>query len=120
MKPICTPKASESSPMVVGKSLVLFVQHLGNVPSFKNSRRLFFTHPKKRKWMDHCIQSFVSQLISASQTGPFGTCQACSKQFVIACAPLDDNWQELEIGRVSCKLTDSETAGATVTIERLS
>lgn len=105
--------------MSSGKRVTLEVKGLGPTPSFKNNRRLFFTNPRNRRWMDECIRLFVSQFNSVYRTGNSATCPECLRQSVIASLPLDDNWQELEIGAVSCKLIEKGNEGATITIEPL-
>ena len=101
----------------------LVVRGLGAVISFKNTKMLtkgkLITDPKKQEWMRRCVQSFVSQFISLCQTDDSGIYPECLKQYAIASLPLDDNWQELEIGRASCALTEKGNEGATIIIERI-
>lgn len=57
--------------------VVLRVQGIGHVPSFKNNKLLtrgkLITNPKRQKWMEQCVASFMRQLLysfpmSASET----------------------------------------------------
>lgn len=96
------------------------VQGLGHVPSFKNRKRIYrkklVTARKEQEWMEKCIRSLKSQLSSIFQTADSEMSPECLRQSAIASLPLDDNWQELGIGKVSCKLVKSGEEGAVITI----
>lgn len=109
--------------------LVLHVRGIGNVPSFKNTKKIIqlkingklrpslATDPKKARWMESCIQSFVCQLYSSSLIADVATSLACSRQSAIAlCTPEDDSWLDLEIGFAKCQKVDDGEEGVCVII----
>jgi hypothetical protein len=53
--------------------IVLKLHGLGHVPSMKNNKMLtrgkLITKPEYQIWIDRCIRSFESQLLSLCQTG---------------------------------------------------
>lgn len=101
-------------------SVVLGVQ--GHVPAFKNSKMIvrgnrLITKPEYKKWMENCIQSFVSQLIFSIKTieGEIPKAQQVHS-WIASSIPEDDCWQC--IPEIVIKATRGN-AGATITIERL-
>lgn len=94
------------------------------MPSFKNRKMLtrgrLITSPKNQKWMEECIQSFVSQfdfyfpiIDDVMQMGP-------SRQFLIASSlPLDDSRQWIPELHVICEEIEKGSEGAVITIEAL-
>lgn len=107
--------------------IALTVSGLGHVPSFKNKKIIvktkrrprLITHPKVQQWMERCTQSFASQLRARFPTTGSGTTAECSPPSKTVSWPLDDNWQELEIGRVRTILVPKGQEGADLLIESL-
>jgi hypothetical protein len=105
----------------------IFIQGLGPVPSFKNKKRIVLnkatgkpflaTESKTKRWMKQAVESIASQLRSTCQIREGGTTPECLKRFAMQSLPLDDNWQELEIGHVHTKLCPPGKEGAIVTLQ---
>lgn len=101
-------------------SVVLGVQ--GHVPAFKNSKMIvqgnrLITKPEYKKWMENCIQSFVSQLIFSIKTTAGETLtEQQAHSWIASSTPEDDCWQC--IPEIVVKAAKGN-AGATITIERL-
>lgn len=126
-------KDSSSNQMEAGQSLpriVLEIKGLGHVPAFKNKKRSILdsntglqrtlTEPKTKQWMERCIQSFVSQLLSATQTTGDGTTPGRTKLSVIVLSlPLDDSRQWIPDTVLTTKEVPKGEEGATITIERI-
>lgn len=59
-------------------STIIVIEGLGNVPSFKNKKRMglnrktkrpiHYTEPKTKQWMKDCVTLIASQLSSRSRT----------------------------------------------------
>jgi hypothetical protein len=104
--------------------IVLRVEGLGHVPSFKNSKvigqRRLFTKPEYRLWMDRVTRSFESQLLLAFQTTDAGTWTAHSApSLTVWWKRFDDSHQwvpELNIERIQ---VPKGKEGAVVMIESL-
>lgn len=101
----------------------LAVRGMGPCPAFKNSKLLcrgrLITKPEYKKWMEACVQSFVSQCISGTATSGGGILMGLSQPFSIALLPQDDNWQEIPELAVWARLVPKGLEGATITIERI-
>ncbi len=104
-------------------AIVLEVQGLGHVPSFKNTKMLtkgrLITEPRKRKWMDQCTRSFASQLWSALVTAEDATSTGRRPPCWTASLPLDDSWQWIPEIKVLARKVKRGDEGATVLVERL-
>jgi hypothetical protein len=104
----------------------IYIQGLGPVPSFKNKKRIVLnkatgkpflaTESKTKRWMKEAVKSIASQLRSTCQIKEGGTTPECLKRFAMQSLPLDDNWQELEIGHVHTKLVPKGLEGAHISI----
>jgi len=112
------------------KRIVLQTPKGIHVPSFKNKKRAILdrntglmrtlTEPKAKQWMEKCIQSFASQLISGEaingvvmQTGHY------QPSWTASLLPKDDsvNWvPELHIYVTECQPGEE---GAEIIIERI-
>lgn len=99
----------------------LHVNGLGHVPSFKNSKMLtrgrLITDPKKQKWMNACIDSFESQLMSLCQTREGGTSTDALQRFLTASLPQDDAWLFVPELQVNAVLVEPGDEGAIITID---
>lgn len=97
----------------------------GVPPSFKNRKRIYgrrlVTDPKVAKRMRQIEDSFVSQLLSASQRPDDKTWTASQAASWIAWyVPEDDAWQFLpHLSITGSKCKEPSLAGASVTIESL-
>lgn len=105
------------------RRVVLEVSGIGNVPSKKNSKMLtrghLITKPEYQKWMEKCIQGFVSQLSSGTATIEEGMQTGALPQSLIASLmPEDDSWQWIpEIRILASK--GNHNSGALITIEQI-
>lgn len=105
----------------------------GNVPSFKNCKRviartpkgvplerpILITKPEVQERMEEITESFVLQLSSAWQTAEGKTLTGPSQRSLIASSvPDDDCWTRIPILHVSAVL-DPGNEGVEITIERL-
>jgi hypothetical protein len=111
--------------------LVIQISGIGNVPSFKNSKKIvkmgkrygLITDPKKRKWMDRATQSIKSQLLAAIQIDAegisTGRLQHSSIALLMQQMGLDDSWQWMPVIGAQAEF-DATNPGATImiTIER--
>lgn len=108
----------------------LRIKNLGHVPSFKNNKRAILdrktgkmrtlTEPKTKQWMEDAIQSFVLQLLWASQTieGEIPTGHS-PHSWIASSLPLDDSWQWIPKLDISCHKVVKDEEGAQITIEKL-
>jgi hypothetical protein len=101
--------ASAVSPTLPNRSsvsIVLTVEGLGHVPSFKNKKRAILdratgkmrtlTEPDAARWMRRCEGSFASQLLSTYQTTEKGMPMVRSLRSWIACVmPRTDSVRHL-------------------------
>jgi len=80
----------------------LKIKNMGHIPSFKNKKRVarkrngplfLMTDPQTKKWMDACIQSFVSQLFLQCAITEGGTSTEHLQRFLTAYVPQDDCWK---------------------------
>lgn len=126
---------NDSKDLQLGGSLIrLSIRSQGPVPSFKNAKRIaglkkhgnqwigqpkLITRPDVKQWMRQAISSFVSQWYSGLATDAPGTTPACSKQSVTASWPLDDGWEDMEIGSIKTILVPKGEEGADIIIEQL-
>lgn len=112
--------------------ITLRLRGLGPPPSHKNGdhiaglRRvgsqwqgnpMIVRKKEHKQWMERAISAIGFMLSTESATRGFGTTPACLKRFVTALLPLDDNWQELEIGSVKTILVDEGEEGCDIVIE---
>jgi hypothetical protein len=113
--------------------ITLEVSGQSHVPSFKNSkllitqnrgrrlpRPLLITKPEYKKWMEACVELFVSQLRLefqtrgiAIRTGPQALCLIASS------LPLDDSFKWIGEMCVKPHRVSKGSEGATITIERI-
>lgn len=75
--------------------ILLHVIGLGHVPNFKNQKMLtrgrLITKPERQKWMERCVQSFVSQLRSYAVTEGKGIWTGrWSPSLIVSSLPEDD------------------------------
>lgn len=101
--------------------ICLEIKGLGHVPSFKNNKMLargrLITNPVNQKWMDRCVRSFESQLVSLYQTREDGMRTGRSLQSWIASVlPLDDSVREIIQQEVIVTHTTKEWEGAIINI----
>lgn len=98
----------------------LRVRGLGHVPSFKNCKRVMnrklVTDPKIKRWMNRCIQGFVSQLLSPTVTGADVTQTEQQLRSLIASLPPDDCWTQIRSLLVYAVEVPKGYEGATITI----
>lgn len=105
--------------------LVLAVRGLGHVPSFKNKKRSILdrntgkqrtlTEAKTKQWMEACIQSFVSQLLCATQTAAEGTTPGRSKlSSIVSLLPWDDSRQWIPTIHITTLEVDAGEEGADI------
>lgn len=106
------------------KHIVLKIQGVGEIPSFKNSKMIargrLITDPRKQKIMERITRSFEFQLRSLSQTTEAGTGTAhIPPSKIVSFMPLDDSLDWIPEHSVKLQRVSKEQAGAIVTIERL-
>ena len=110
--------------------VILKVEGLDHVPSFKNSkqiipgkngrRSMLITKPERQQWMERVIQSFVYQLRSEFQTRGIETTTGPSALSLIASLlPLDDSRKWIPEHSVSTRLVKKGEEGAVIKIERI-
>jgi hypothetical protein len=114
------------------KPLILTVS--GPIPSFKNNkiliakgpsgrpleRPLMITKPEFQKVMAKMVDSFVSQLQCAFQTGDGATLTGCSLRSAIALSvPADDCLTQVPEIHIRAEMVEKGREGATIVIERL-
>ena len=102
----------------------LDVRNLGHVPSFKNSKMLargrLITLPERQKWMEQCRESFVSQLLSASQTSADGISTApCPRSLIASSLPQDDSVNDICEIAVRVETVEKGQEGASIEVERI-
>ncbi|MDQ5979492.1 MAG: hypothetical protein QG602_2466 [Verrucomicrobiota bacterium] len=110
----------------MGSPIVLRVDGLGHVPSFKNAKmilwrqRRIMTKPEYQVWMERVVESFVSQLRSELATRGIATTTGLSALSQIASLlPLDDSRKWIPAHCVSTQLVSKGNEGADITIERI-
>lgn len=112
------------------KTVRLEVSNLGHVPSFKNNKIIFrdkrtgrlrlITKPEYQKWMAACIQSFMSQLYSISQTIGDETLTGPQRRSLIALSlPLDDSVQWITQLQINVQKVPKDSEGAVITVTPL-
>jgi hypothetical protein len=104
--------------------LVLRIEGLGHVPSFKNNKMLtrgkLITNPKAQSWMDRATRSFESQLLSAIRTTGAGMPMGLPQHFWTALSELfDDSVQWIPEICVRAEKCAKGEEGATIFIELL-
>lgn len=105
--------------------IVLSVKQQGHVPSFKNKKRVtkkfgLITHPKIKRWMEQCIQSFESQLFIESRTIAGVILTGPPPLSLIASSlPLDDSRQWIPELHIYCEEVKPGEEGATIIIEKI-
>jgi hypothetical protein len=102
----------------------LVVQGISSVPSFKNSKMLargrLITDPKKQKWMDRCIQSFLSQLCSGFRTTAIETQTAlCPPCWIASCMPFDDSVKHIKRIEVTVVKVPKGEEGAEIIVRQM-
>lgn len=106
------------------KHIVLKIQGVGEIPSFKNSKMVargrLITDPRKQKIMESITQSFESQLRSLLQTDVIEMATGLTLPSKIASfMPLDDSLAWIPEHSAKSQRTSKGQEGAIVTIERL-
>lgn len=104
--------------------ITLRVEGLGHVPSMKNKKMMtrgrLITDPKRQKWMERCIRSFESSLLSQSLTTvgetSTGTCQHYS---IVWLSHFDDSVQWLKEIHVKAIKVPRGREGALIELESL-
>lgn len=110
--------------------IVLQIQNLGPVPSFKNHKSIFrnkrtgksfiASDPKKKKWMESVIQSFVYQLSGLFPTKDRETHGECQKRLLTASSlPLDDSLAWMIPGRQGVKKVNKGEEGSIIIIQKI-
>ena len=104
--------------------IVLEIQGLDHVPSFKNgkmwTRRGPITDPKKQKWMNKAVASIESQLRSELATRGIGTTTGpLAPSLIASLLPLDDSRKWIAEHSASTLLVSKGNEGASITIERI-
>lgn len=110
--------------------IVLRVERMGHVPSFKNNKRAILdrstgkmrtlTDRKTKKWMAECIRNFELQLNLLFQINVSETLTAAKARSLIASLlPLDDSRQWIPEQHIYCREVEKGHEGATITIESL-
>lgn len=104
--------------------IILRVEGQGHVPSFKNKKRMMrgnlVTDPKTKRWMERCIQSFMSQLLLNFQTITGVTSTGQPARYSIALSlPQDDSWRWIPQILVKAEQVQKGEEGATVFIQKL-
>ncbi len=108
-------------------SISLSVQGMGNVPSFKNSKRAILDSrngklrtltPKATKaLMEAIVESFVSQLWSVSQTGDGGIWMGPSApSLIVSSLPADDSINDIVEINIRSERVPKGQEGAHLTI----
>lgn len=110
--------------MTITKGVRLNVKGLQHVPSFKNSKLIargrLITKPERQVWMEKATQSFVSQLISLSQTIGDGTwTDQQRRSWILSHLPEDDSRQWIKEIHIECTEVYKGCEGAVIEIERL-
>lgn len=115
--------------------IVLRIQGLGHVPSFKNNKRAVIqyrkgrsgkqfakicTEPETKEWMERATKAIASQLLSCLQTVEGETSAELWRQSLTASLPLDDCWEAIPEQHVFAKLVKKGEEGCMITIERIS
>lgn len=129
----CSPMIGSNNESPVTRPLRLSIRGLGPVPSFKNGKCIgglmrqpdgtwkgnptLRTKPESKKWMDQAVNAIASMLSSESATRGFGTTPECLKRFATCLLPLDDGWQDLEIGSVKTILVEKGEEGCDIILE---
>lgn len=107
--------------------IVLKIQGIGNVPSFKNTKMIartkdgkpfIKTDPEKEAWMQHCATLIEFQLPSLCPITGTGTLTAQQlHSWIAASMPLDDNCKWIESLSVTLQRVPKGREGAVITIE---
>lgn len=129
MKSAETSPTSSTTPPLLRGTLILKVQGLEHVPSFKNSkeiipgkngrRSMLITKPERQKWMEHAIASFTSQLRSLLATSATGTTTGpIPLSRIVLSLPLDDSRKWIVSHFVRTQLVSKGSEGAVIEISR--
>ena len=102
----------------------LVVESQGHVPSFKNTKMLtrgrLITKPERQEWMERCTESFVSQLLSASQTSADGTSTVpCPRSSIPSLLPADDSVNDICEMVIRVQTVAKGQEGATIEVDRM-
>jgi hypothetical protein len=124
-------KALSNSPTAPGRNpIVLEVRGMQHIPSYKNTKRgahkgngqtFVMTRKDTKQWMNRLIESFVSQLICATQrtgTDPTRT-EVSQRSWIASFVPLDDSRKWIKEIRVTTEEVEEGEEGAIVTIAPL-
>lgn len=105
-------------------SCKLSVRGIGAVPAKKNSklicRGMLITKPEYQKWMKACLDSFISQLSSATPTAAGATSTVASQPSWTYLLPPDDNWQVIPHITVKGVLVAKGEEGADIELTQIS
>lgn len=130
--------AQQDGPSLPNVAIRLEVKGLGHIPSSKNSKMILGLRPvpgKPKLWMgtpfigtkteykkvmEEMVQSFLSQLISVSQTSLAGIqTTPLTPSSIASLLPENDSWLWIRNHRVSCQKVARGEEGATITIVRI-
>lgn len=114
--------------------LTLEIKGLGPVVSFKNSkvliakgkggrplpRPMLVTKAEYKRQMQKIVESFVSQLLCASQTMPSGTGTArWRRSLIVLSLPADDSLNDVPEIHLNVEYVDKGEEGALIQIQRI-
>jgi hypothetical protein len=110
--------------------IVLKISGLGHVPSKKNSkqfipgkgkrRAMLITKPEYQKWIERCIRSFESQLLSLLRTGGAEMLMEPNRRSLIFWLnQFDDSVQWIVSERIDVEMVPMGEEGAIVILEQL-
>ncbi len=119
------PKDSHKTRTVHGVKVALQIRNLGEVPSFKNAKRIvshnyLATRKDVKRWMMQATDSFESQLMCAAQTacGETSTDQQ-RRSWIASSVPLDDARQIIRSLTISTFDVPNGDEGADILITKL-
>lgn len=106
------------------KKLILVVENIGPVVAMKNSKMIargrLITDPRKQKWMQQCIESFVLQCcLGLAITDAGISTVPLAPSWTASLLPEDDCWQQIQQLNLSAEKCDKGKEGAIIIIERI-
>lgn len=98
-------------------AVTLEVRGLGHIPAIKNSM-FAIVDKKNREWKRRCVRSFVSQLLSSTQTTEHEIQTPHSLRSLIASLPQDDSWKDIPQISIQCVKVPKGDEGANLMISQ--